>query len=63
MANQSFTEFKSKRAALGAKITELCNTFSDEFGVKVERISIENHYFQIGMKSEQIISVNITTDT
>jgi hypothetical protein len=63
MSNQSFTEFKEKRAALANEITRLCNAFSDEFGVKVESIYIDNHVYQHGMKSEQILSITINTDT
>jgi hypothetical protein len=61
--NQSFTEFKEKRVALAQEITRLCNAFSDEFGVKVESISIDGHVYYYGLPSEQIFSVTISTDT
>ena len=60
--NQSFTEFKQKRAALAKEITRLCNTFSDEFGIKIESISIEDHAYRHGDPSERILSVKISTD-
>jgi hypothetical protein len=61
--NQSLTEFKEKRVALAQEITRLCNAFSDEFGVKVESISIEDHVYHHGDPSERILSVSISTDT
>lgn len=60
--NQSFTEFKKKRAALAQEIARLCNVFSDEFGVKVESIRIDNHVYRHGDPSERILSVSISTD-
>lgn len=62
MMNQSFTEFKEKRAALSKEITRLCNAFSDEFGVKIESINIEDHVYYHDDPSGRILSVKISTD-
>jgi len=60
--NQSFTEFKEKRAALAREITRLCNVFSDEFAIKVNSIRIDDHTHRHGDPSERILSVTISTD-
>lgn len=60
--NQSFTDFKLAKKKLEEEIIILCNTFSQEFGVKIELIYIQNYVHQVDEESPKILGLNVEVD-